>query len=242
MLPSKYLIVNADDFGQSNGINLGIIEAFEHGVVTSASLMVRWPDAVTAACFARRHPRLSVGLHVDLGEWAYRQGQWVSDYEVVARDDSAVVTAEVHRQLTKFRTLMGREPSHIDSHQHVHRNDPLRSVLVDLARTLGVPLRLHSNVQYCGGFYGQSADGGLLSDHISIKTLENLLTQLAPGITELGCHPAKIVDFNSMYSKERLHELTVLCDPRIRNFLAQNRIELISFNSVAGESLPHERA
>ena len=242
MLPPKYLIVNADDFGQSNGINLGIIEAFEHGVVTSASLMVRWPGAVTAACFARRRPRLSVGLHVDLGEWAYRQGQWVSDYEVVARDDSAAVAAEVHRQLTKFRTLMGREPSHIDSHQHVHRNDPLRSVLMGLARTIGIPLRLYSNVQYCGEFYGQSENGGLLSDHISIKALENLLTQLAPGITELACHPAKTVDFNSMYSEERLHELTVLCDPRIRNFLAQNRIELISFNSVPEESLRHERA
>jgi predicted glycoside hydrolase/deacetylase ChbG (UPF0249 family) len=242
MLPSKYLIVNADDFGQSNGMNLGIIEAFEHGVVTSASLMVRWPGAVTAACFARRHPRLSVGLHVDLGEWVYRQGQWVSDYEVVARDHSADVTAEVHRQLTKFRTLMGREPSHIDSHQHVHRNEPLRSVLMDLARTIGIPLRHYSNVQYCGRFYGQSADGAPLSDHISIETLENLLTQLAPGTTELACHPAKIVDFNSMYSEERVHELTVLCDPRIRNFLAQNRIELTSFNSVAGESLLHERA
>jgi predicted glycoside hydrolase/deacetylase ChbG (UPF0249 family) len=38
----KYLIVNADDFGQSTGINLGVMEAFEKRIVTSASLMVRW--------------------------------------------------------------------------------------------------------------------------------------------------------------------------------------------------------
>ena len=68
----RFLIVNADDFGLSAGVNQGIIEAHERGVVTSASLMVRWPAAVAAAAYARSHPQLAVGLHVDLGEWAYR--------------------------------------------------------------------------------------------------------------------------------------------------------------------------
>jgi predicted glycoside hydrolase/deacetylase ChbG (UPF0249 family) len=127
---------------------------------------------------------------------------------------------------------MGREPSHIDSHQHAHRTDPLRSVLMEIAHMISVPLRLYSNVHYCSGFYGQMADGTSLSDHISIKALKNLLTELAPGTTELGCHPAKIVDFDGMYATERLHELAVLCDHQIRDFLAQRRIELASFNTV----------
>jgi predicted glycoside hydrolase/deacetylase ChbG (UPF0249 family) len=232
MLQTKYLIVNADDFGQSNGINLGIMEAFENGIVTSASLMVRWPCAEAAAHYAREHPKLSVGLHVDLGEWAHRQGQWIPLYEVVPQDNSAAVIEEVHRQLARFCNLMGREPSHIDSHQHVHRTDPLRSVLTEIARTISVPLRLYSNVHYCGGFYGQTADGAPLSDHISAKALKNLMTELVPGTTELGCHPAKIVDFDGMYTTERLQELTVLCDHQTRDFLAQNGIELASFNSV----------
>jgi predicted glycoside hydrolase/deacetylase ChbG (UPF0249 family) len=236
MLQTKYLIVNADDFGQSNGINLGIMEAFENGIVTSASLMVRWSSAEAAAYYARKHPRLSVGLHVDLGEWAYRQGQWMSLYEVVPRDNSTAVTEEVHRQLATFRNLMGREPSHIDSHQHVHRTDPVCSVLMEIARMISVPLRLYSNVRYCSGFYGQMADGTSLSDHISIKALKNLLTELVPGTTELGCHPAKIVDFDGMYTTERLQELAVLCDQEILDFLAQSRIELASFNSG-----PHTR-
>ena len=67
-----YLIVNADDFGQSPGVNRGVIAAHERGVVTSTSLMVRWPSAAAAAAYAREHPALSVGLHVDLGEWACR--------------------------------------------------------------------------------------------------------------------------------------------------------------------------
>jgi predicted glycoside hydrolase/deacetylase ChbG (UPF0249 family) len=233
MLPTKYLIVNADDFGQSNGINLGIMEAFENGIVTSASLMVRWPSAEAAAYYARKHPKLSVGLHVDLGEWAYRQGQWISLYEVVPRDKSAAVTEEVNRQFATFRKLMGREPSHIDSHQHVHRTDPLRHVLIEIARRISVPLRLCSNVHYCGGFYGQMADGTPFPDNISIKALKNLLTELVPGTTELGCHPAKTIDFDTTYGTERLQELAVLCDHQIRDFLAQNRIELASFHTVS---------
>ena len=61
----RYLIVNADDFGQSDGVNRGIVRAHEGGIVTSASLMVRWPAAEEAAACARTHLRLSVGLHLD---------------------------------------------------------------------------------------------------------------------------------------------------------------------------------
>src|SRR5947209_9014160 len=149
----RFLIVNADDFGMSPGVNKGIIEAHERGVVTSASLMVRWPAAVAAAAYARSHPQLAVGLHVDLGESAYRGETWERIYEVVAADDRDAVAAEVARQFNAFQRLVGRGPTHLDSHQHVHRDEPLRSLLTALARDLGVPLRLFdSRVRYCGEF------------------------------------------------------------------------------------------
>ena len=72
---ARRLIVNADDFGQTAGINEGIIQCSERGIVTSASLMVRWPSARAATEYARAAPALSVGLHIDLGEWAYRNGE-----------------------------------------------------------------------------------------------------------------------------------------------------------------------
>src|SRR4051812_5062264 len=117
-MPSqRYLIVNADDFGLSPGVNRGIITAHEHGIVTSASLMVRWPGAVEAAAYAKTRPELGVGLHIDLGEWAYRDGEWIALYQVVPLADHEAVFAEVERQLTCFRGLLGREPTHLDSHQ-----------------------------------------------------------------------------------------------------------------------------
>ena len=101
-MPDRYLIVNADDFGLSPGVNAGVIAAHEGGIVTSASLMVRWPAALEAAAYAREHPRLSLGLHVDLGEWAYRDGEWTPLYQVIPTHDAAAVADEVARQLAAF--------------------------------------------------------------------------------------------------------------------------------------------
>src|SRR5215831_10883983 len=105
------LIVNADDFGQSPGVNRGVITAHRDGIVTSASLMVRWAAATSAATYARANRGLSVGLHVDLGEWAFRQGAWVPIYDVVPIEDAAALASEVASQLAAFRRLIGEDPT-----------------------------------------------------------------------------------------------------------------------------------
>ncbi len=235
MQTKKYLIVNADDFGQSAGLNRGIIQAHQRGIVTSASLMVRWSAAVAAAKYARSHPDLSLGLHVDLGESAFRDGAWVRLYEVVSPDDLNAVTEELAQQLATFRSLVGREPSHLDSHQHVHREPPARSLLIDLARDLGVPLRDFScNVRYCGDFYGQTADGHPLPDRASVEALVAILERLSSGtFTELGCHPGHAEDLDTMYRDERAGEVTVLCDQRVRAAIAADGIQLCSFHAVS---------
>ena len=66
---TRTLIVNADDFGRSAGINAGVAQAHDDGVVTSTSAMVCWPGAAEAAALVRERPTLGVGLHVDLSEW-----------------------------------------------------------------------------------------------------------------------------------------------------------------------------
>jgi predicted glycoside hydrolase/deacetylase ChbG (UPF0249 family) len=233
MAQRRYLIVNADDFGQGLGVNRGIIEAHEHGIVTSASLMVRGPAAAEAAAYGRDHPALSLGLHVDLCEWAYRDGGWVPVYQVVAVEDAAAVAAEVTRQLDAFRRLTGHNPTHLDSHQHVHREEPVRSVLLELARDLGVPLRHFSpQVRYCGAFYGQMARGEPYPEGISVDGLLRTLAALPAGVTELACHPGDATDLDSMYRDERAVEVRTLCDPRIREALATEQIELRSFGNL----------
>jgi predicted glycoside hydrolase/deacetylase ChbG (UPF0249 family) len=234
MTTLRYLIVNADDFGLSPGVNRGIVEAHEHGIVTSASLMVRWPAAHEAAAYARVRPQLSVGLHLDLGEWAYRDGEWECLYQVVRPDDAEGVSEQVEWQLVEFRRLMGQDPTHLDSHQHVHRAEPVRSVLLKTARRLGIPLRHFSPaIQYCGSFYGQSGKGEPFPEAISVAGLIATLAGLPGGLTELACHPGDGEDLESMYRDERAAEVRALCDPRVRAALAAGGIELCSFRTAA---------
>jgi predicted glycoside hydrolase/deacetylase ChbG (UPF0249 family) len=233
----RHLVVNADDFGLSPGVNAGIVHAHEHGIVTSASLMVRQPAAETAAAYARARPALGLGLHVDLGEWAFRDGQWRAFYERVPPHDATAVEAEVHRQLERFRTLLGRDPDHFDSHQHVHRREPAGSVLDALARRLGLPLRGAGQIAFRGDFYGQTDDGESLPNQISIDALLALFDRLPPGATEMACHPGFVDDDDplggTVYRSARNAEVAVLCDARVRAGVAARGIALMTYAQAA---------
>jgi chitin disaccharide deacetylase len=225
----RALIVNGDDFGRTPGINRGVVRAHEHGVLTSASLMVRWSAATAAATYCRDKPSLSVGLHLDLGEWRYASGRWQTLYQVVSTDDPEAVTAEVARQLATFRRLVGRQPTHVDSHQHVHLREPVRSILMDAVRPLGIPTRACSPVpRYCGDFYGQTGKGEPWPEGITVDALVRIVAALPAGITELSCHPGLGDDFDSVYRSERTDEVGVLCHPRVRAALAEHHIRLVS--------------
>ena len=229
---TRRLIVNADDFGRTAGINAGVMKAFEDGIVTSATLMVRYPDARAAADYARTRDDLSLGLHIDLGEWEYVDDGWRPRYQVVDTDDAAAVDKEVARQLGLFEEIAGRRPSHLDSHQHVHRSEPVRSIVVAAAERLGVPVRdATPHIRYRGDFYGQDGRGYPVPEAITPVALVGVLDGLPDGITELGCHPG-LGPVDDVYGSEREIETRTLCEPGIRAAIERLGIELCSFADV----------
>lgn len=226
----RRLIVNADDFGLSAGVNRGIAQAHEHGILTSASMMVRACHAQEAAAYAHAHPELSVGLHVDLSEWHYAGELWVAAYEVVPTDDEVAVGAEVAAQVERFCALMGREPTHLDAHKHAHREEPARSVVLEHGERLGVPVRSFTpSLRYEGGFYGKGERGEPWPEGITPEALCALLHALPSGASELGCHPAIDDESGSSYGVERTVETATLCDPRVRDVLREEDIALRSY-------------
>ena len=106
-MEERVLIVNADDYGRSPGVNRGVIRAHEQGIVTSATLMVRWPAAEEAAAYARKSGSLSVGLHLDLGEWLYQDGEWQPRYEVLSEFSEEAIAKEIGAQLERFEGFDG---------------------------------------------------------------------------------------------------------------------------------------
>jgi predicted glycoside hydrolase/deacetylase ChbG (UPF0249 family) len=227
---ARHVIVNADDFGLTEGINRGIVEAHESGIVTSASLMVRYPAAKRAAEEAKSHPRLSIGLHFEISEWRYRDGEWEIAYQVADARDSNAVEHELRRQLEAFEQLVGRAPTHLDSHQHAHKSEPVHAIMVRASEQLHVPLRsFHPVIKHCGNFYGQTAEGAPFAPGISTSRLIEIIDQMEPGWTEIGCHPGYAIELDSVYACEREEELRVLCNPKVRTALERKRVQLSSF-------------
>lgn len=233
------LIVNADDFGQSDGINEGVRRAHLEGIVTSASLMVRWPAAKEAARYAREHPDLSLGLHVDLGEWQFQDDGWTALYTVVDSDDVAVVEQELRRQLETFRDLTGRDPTHIDSHQHAHRSPAFTPLFQDLARETKAFLRDDAHgIRYDGRLYAWDGRGVPVQGATEVPALIRIIESLGPGVTELGCHPGLGDDMVSPYRAERSVEVETLCDPAIAKAIIDNGVELASFEDIRDQPRP----
>jgi predicted glycoside hydrolase/deacetylase ChbG (UPF0249 family) len=224
----KFVIFNADDFGYGHAINRGIVEAHTRGVVTATTLVVNGAAVDEAVRMARDLPRLSVGLHVNFTNEAQR----LFDFE-----DEGRVRDELGRQLELFVGLMKRPPAHLDSHQHVHRARERRPLFRALAQEHGIPLRDELPVVFKGGFYAQWEYGLGEPEKVSPGALSSMLRNEihAGGIYEVSCHPGYFdpaVDYT--YHREREWELETLCDPRIREALAAEGIELINYDGLAG--------
>jgi predicted glycoside hydrolase/deacetylase ChbG (UPF0249 family) len=224
----RLLIVNADNFGLSRGVNEGVLEAHANGIVTSTSLMVFEPAAADAARAAAEYQRLSVGLH------------FVHDGSAdLDRPDEVASSFRV--QLERFRELVGRDPTHVDSHHHVHtKSATRRATFAQLVEPLGVPLRGQGAVAYIGAFWGQWEPGVTKLRHVRRPFLLQLVrTKVGDGFTELGCHPARIGDFSSSYLDERAVELETLTEPGLRAEIAALGVELVSFH-VLKDRLPRD--
>ena len=213
--PSRLLIVNADDLGRSEGINRGVFDAHERGVVTSATLMVGFPAAELAAAELARHPRLGVGLHVTLtgaaptlppGEvpsLVDAAGRLPRKPDVMGEVDPRELLAEVRHQLELFCRMTGRMPTHLDSHHHSHRLPVVLGVLLEVAAEHRLPVRrsspeilrravaagLRTTDRFEERFFGEDATLGVLLE---------IVRGLPPGVTELMCHPG--------YADEELRE------------------------------------
>ncbi len=215
---ARLLIVNADDFGLSNSVNQGIVRAHVLGIVTSTSLMVDRPAAAEAAEHAGRLPDLSVGLHF-------------VEPDGVDIDDDAQLAKALTGQIDRFHKLVGRGPTHLDSHHHVHLEGRRRQAFAAAGQALDVPVRGDGSVNYIGGFYGQWEWGVTDLSHVQPEYLDWLLREeVFDGLNEIACHPAAIADLDSTYNHERLIELETLTRPELRDSVEQLGISLIGYD------------
>ena len=250
-MTDKLLIVNADDLGRTPGINAGIFEAHRRGLVTSATLMVAFRAAETAAAELASHPGLGVGLHVALTGGAPTlppgqvpslvddEGRLPRRPEGLARARPEEVLAEVESQLRRFRELTGRSPTHLDSHHHTHRLPVVLAALVTVAREAGLPVRNASpavgeRLRGAGIATTDAFVERFFGDEARLDVLLEILGAVGPGVTELMCHPARVDDElrnASSYVEERERELAALTAPAARGAVEAAGLRLVHFDA-----------
>jgi len=153
----RRLVINADDLGLTVGVNDGIFDAHDHGILTSASLFANAPATSDAVRRARSRPSLGVGVHLALVDGTptlppHRiptlvegDGRFRSSWKpfIVACLRGKVSLAEVELELTAQvdRLRSGRVAlTHLDAHKHVHAYPPVFAIVARLAGRFGIPV------------------------------------------------------------------------------------------------------
>jgi chitin disaccharide deacetylase len=152
----KHLIVNADDFGLTESVNRGILDAHRGGIVTSTTLMANGIAFESAAAASKRFYRLGIGVHLNLSE-----GKPVADAPQIrtlvdrggrlhmtparlwagiaaGRVSLSEVELELRAQIEKV-IRAGIGPTHFDGHKHIHVLPAVSEIVIWLAREFGVP-------------------------------------------------------------------------------------------------------
>lgn len=232
------LIVNADDFGLTRGVNEGIVEAHRHGIVTATTLMARGPAFAHAVELARATPTLDVGVHLVLWPDAaiprklpafLRQAASLSAAEI-----EAIFTGQV-----EIVQAAGIRPSHLDTHKHTHLLPHVMRAVTGLARRFGITWVRRGILSRAASQGLKEADhfrGIRLTGRLDRRSLARFLRRLPAGLTELMCHPGRydqdLEAAPTRLKRERQVELEALTDPGIRALSRANGLELVSFRDL----------
>jgi predicted glycoside hydrolase/deacetylase ChbG (UPF0249 family) len=226
----KKLIVNADDFGFRDGINKGIVYAHQNGVVTSASLFLEKEGTDEAVRLARELPSLGLGPHIDLDKFFSIDHHLGVIVDLInPRPDGGAIRGEIRRQLDKFYSF-GFKPDHIDSHHHAHLHPEIFPIFSEVAKECKIPV-----VRFFSKFY---------SDKNTFESMKKLLLEKgfvyfdhfiegwywgnideSYEIAELMTHPG----YGELW---REAELAHCCQPQLKQYLIDQKIDLLRFSDV----------
>lgn len=139
----KRLIVNADDFGFTNDVNEGIIEAHHRGILTAATIMATGGAFQQAVVLAKESPELDVGVHLtligtrSLSDPAHALPNTIRGLVTAIALGHIDLYRELEMQLLRVVSA-GIIPTHFDTHKHTHLHPRVLDAVALLAAKYGV--------------------------------------------------------------------------------------------------------
>ncbi|MDR2803950.1 MAG: chitin disaccharide deacetylase [Treponema sp.] len=245
------LIVNADDFGLSEAVNLGIVKSFTGGIVRSTTIMSNTPGFEHAAALSKKYDSLGIGIHLVMTSGAaltgpkktlteadgsfFKQGKFF-DMVKNKQIDYGEMEIELRAQLNKVCDA-GIKLTHCDSHHHFHLQNGPFEVVKKLAGEYGLPIRaglkedftrsypdICSTERFSMDFYGND-----LTDESFIEILER---NKGTESLEIMAHPAfldKTIISMSSYNIARTNELEILTSKKVADYIKNHNIILQNY-------------
>ncbi|MDR2600962.1 MAG: chitin disaccharide deacetylase [Spirochaetaceae bacterium] len=245
------LIVNADDFGISEAVNLGIVKSFKDGVVRSTTMMANMPGFDHAATLAKKYDGLGVGIHLVMtaGEpltgrlktLTGEDGKFLKQgdfFEKVKNNqvDYSEMEKELRAQLKRIVDA-GVKLTHFDSHHHFHLQKGPFDVVKKLADECGLPVRVGTKEEFARQYPGLRSTERFNMDFYGVNlTVDSFIAILEKykdaESLEIMAHPAyldKTIIGLSSYNTARTNELDILTSKKVLDYIKTNNIILKNF-------------
>jgi predicted glycoside hydrolase/deacetylase ChbG (UPF0249 family) len=235
------IIFNADDLGQTQGVNRGILYAYQNGVVNSSSLMVTTDHFEEAVEIIANHKLNNIGLHFNFTEGipilkthqtlVESDERFIRNVHQKVDANSQEIFAELEAQYDKA-IKAGVKINHIDSHHHIHMTHSLRKLFAQFSKKYNLPLRkieytsrnpvkrIQLNSDLLGAsYFTQNFSADFYDENASEEMLIQLLKKHKGKSLEIMCHPGFEDKQNGTYNLERKKELDILTSDRIKELV-----------------------
>jgi len=275
---SPLLIVNADDYGLTEAVSAGILRAHRDGIVTSTSVLALAPGFARTGRWLGDHPRLDVGVHLaavgedppllsagEIPSLVDRSGRLARSWRqflpraAAGRIDPADLAREFGAQVEAVHRL-GVAASHLDTHQHLHLWPSVARVVLDLARSAGIPAvrvprshrmplsaglnrlaaHLSRQASAAGVLFPSDASGvdeaGAMDEARLGRALDGFVARGAPS-AELGTHPGEAEDpdrHRYRWGYRWGDELALLTSPAARRSVETRGFSLGGYRGLGG--------
>lgn len=245
------LIINADDFGYSTGVNYGIIHSYQQGILTSTTMITTMPGFEEGVKLAEENPGLGIGVHLsltcgkplreDVPSLIQSNGQFhqLSFYEEDFKIDLDELYKEWKEQIERV-VKRGIKPTHLDSHHHVNSLSPITEVFIQLAKEYDLPVRNNFDVPtdiLTTKRFNTSFDLiGMTKEIWKPMELKNIVQECQMfGEVEAMCHPGyvdQVLLANSSLRDGRAVTVAELSRSDYANILKENDIQLGTYSDL----------
>lgn len=247
------IIINADDFGLTRGVSLGILDSMEKGIVTSTTALVNSSFFEEGMSEAKKRGLDSIGIHLamtigkpvlppqEIPNLVDDKGFFHKGVANLKELDYEEVRKELKAQIERFLEF-NPKPTHLDGHHHFFSfHQVFLDAILDLAAEYNLPVRcLDPKLNHIYESKGVRTTEGIILDFYQDNVQEDIFKSLVLNkrdikTVELMCHPAYVDEelMNiSSYNTWRKEEYNILTSETVKEFLRGNGVELINFRDI----------